>query len=65
MTYPKKCCEKDCENRTPMCHCFCEAYATYKKELDEYNEAIRKQKESEDIMWGYIRDNHKKRRWYK
>lgn len=64
MTYPRNCC-KGCENRTPVCHCFCEEYAAYKKELNEYNEAIRKQKEAEGIMWGYIRDNHKKRRWTK
>lgn len=62
MTYPRKCC-KDCENRTIYCHCTCEEYKVYKKELDEYNAAIRKAKEQENIMSGYIRDNYKKRRW--
>ena len=64
MTVPRKCC-KDCENRTPLCHCFCDDYAEYKKELAEYNEIIRKKKEQENIMNDYIHDNYKKRRWDK
>ena len=64
MTYPRKCC-KDCENRTPMCHCFCEEYAAYKKELEEYNAAVKKAKESQRIMSDYIKDNYKKRVWKK
>lgn len=64
MTEPRRCC-KDCEDRTPSCHCTCEEYKTYKKELDEYNAAARKAKEQENIMSSYIRDNYKKRRWTK
>ena len=64
MKTPRICC-KGCENRTPSCHCTCEEYKTYKKELDEYNAAVRKAKEQEDIMSSYIRDNYKKRRWTK
>lgn len=56
MTEPRKCC-KDCENRTPLCHCFCDDYTEYKKELAEYNEIIRKRKEEEY--------RYAKKRWVK
>lgn len=62
MTYPRISC-KNCENRNPTCHCTCEEYKTYKKELEEYNAAVRKIKDKENIMSSYIRDNYKKRKW--
>lgn len=64
MPEPRKCC-KDCDKRTPECHCTCEDYKEYKKALDEHNAAVRKAKEQENIMSSYIRDNYKKRRWTK
>ena len=64
MTEPRKCC-KDCENRTPSCHCTCEDYAEYKKEMAEFNEAIKKSKERERNMNEYNYHNASKRRWYK
>lgn len=64
MPEPRKCC-KDCDKRTPECHCTCEDYKAYKKELEEHNAAVRKAKEQENIMSSYIRDNYKKRRWTK
>ena len=44
MTEPRRCC-KDCENRTSHCHCDCEEYAEYKKELAAFNEAVKKNRE--------------------
>lgn len=64
MTEPRKCC-KDCEKRSASCHCTCEEYKAYKKELDEYNEIVRKKKEEEYRMNSYNRDNYSKRRWTK
>lgn len=64
MTYPRISC-KNCENRTPTCHCTCEEYKAYKKELEEYNAAVKKAKEQDRIMSNYIRDNYKKRTWKK
>jgi len=32
-------CAKDCPNRTAGCHAECEAYLTWRKALDEKNEA--------------------------
>lgn len=64
MTYPRISC-KNCENRNPTCHCACEEYKAYKKELEEYNAAVKKAKEQDRIMSNYIRDNYKKRVWKK
>lgn len=64
MIEPRRCC-KGCEDRTPTCHCTCEEYKAYKKELEEYNAAVKKAKEQDRIMSNYIRDNYKKRRWDK
>lgn len=62
MTYPRISC-KNCVNRTIYCHCTCEEYKAYKRELGEYNAAVKKAKEQEGIMSSYIRANYKKRRW--
>lgn len=64
MPVPRKCC-KDCEKRTPECHCACEEYKAYKKELDEYNEVVRKAKAQDRLMSDYIKANYKKRVWKK
>lgn len=64
MTKPRICC-KDCEKRTPSCHCACEDYAEYKKELAEFNEAVKKNREQERIMHEYDYQNIPKRRWMK
>lgn len=62
MTEPRRCC-KNCEDRTPSCHCTCEEYKEYKAELEKLKATINKNKESEKIMSGYIRDNFRKRKW--
>ena len=64
MTEPRRCC-KDCENRTVNCHCTCEDYAEYKRELAEFNEAVQKAKDRERVMDRYCHDNYRKRRWMK
>ena len=64
MTEPRKCC-KDCENRTPSCHCTCEDYAEYKKEMAEFKAAIEKEKDKQRVMSSYIKDNYRKRKWDK
>lgn len=38
-------CSKNCQKRSPSCHCTCEDYKTWKEELDTRREAIRKQKD--------------------
>lgn len=63
MTHPRISC-KNCENRNPTCHCTCEEYKTYKKELEEYNAAVKKEKEKyrERMQSCYIRNDYSKRR---
>lgn len=64
MTEPRKCC-KDCENRTPSCHCTCEDYKEYRKALDERNAVINKEKDKRRVMDRYVKDNYRKRAWKK
>ena len=62
MKYPRMSC-KDCENRTPTCHCTCEEYKIAKQELDKFNEEVKKKRDFEYLMMDYDRDNVRKRRW--
>ena len=55
----------NCEKRTVNCHCTCEDYKAYKKELEEYNETVRKAKAQDRLMSDYIKANYKKRVWRK
>lgn len=64
MKHPKMSC-KDCEKRTPTCHCTCEEYKIAKQELDKFNEEVKKKRDFEHLMSGYVRDNYRKRRWMK
>ena len=48
MTNPSPC-SKNCQKRSPSCHCTCEDYKTWKEELDTRREAIRKQKDMDNL----------------
>ncbi len=44
-------CSKNCQKRHTSCHCTCEAYKTWRKELDEKREAILEQKNIDAIYY--------------
>jgi hypothetical protein len=44
---------KDCFDRHQGCHSKCEKYIAFRKERDELNEKIYKQKEKERLLIGY------------
>lgn len=39
---------KDCDERTPGCHSRCPGYRSYKEEVSEYKDSIRRAKSKED-----------------
>ena len=45
---------KDCPNRSAICHTICKEYIEYRAKMDERNEHIRKEKES-DLFWRIVR----------
>ena len=38
---------KDCKDRELGCHDWCQLYREFRKELDQYNEVVKKNKEKE------------------
>lgn len=61
---------KDCPNRQVGCHSTCEKYLTFRKERNELNESIYKQREKEYAEYQrYVqslkrKDKQNKKYWY-
>ena len=53
---------KDCKKRSPGCHSECQDYISFRKELKEYNEQIRKESDISTMWFGYKRDKQLRRR---
>ena len=53
------CCYK-CEDRNSDCHTYCEKYKSFRKKRDAELEVIKKSKNKERDMYGYMMHKHAK-----
>ena len=51
----------NCEERHDLCHSHCEKYLSYRKELDGYNEVVRRSKEENNRLNSYEISKMKRR----